>query len=182
MSMRAKRALIGAVAAAAMLAAGGTSAVSAQTYAPACSAPVNRALDFWIGEWEVEWSLRDGRSGRARSTVVAENGGCVIREHFRELGGGLEGTGIYSYFAPVAAWTQAWMDNQGVTISSTGGPSSEGKERFQLRLARGPDPNRQYRTVWEDVSANRFTWRFQTRAIGETGWTDESVSRYQRRN
>jgi hypothetical protein len=109
--------------------AGAADTVSLREFAPACTSPMSRALDFWIGEWSVAWSTGDGRSGRAHSTVVVENGGCVIREHFRDLAGGLEGTGIYSYFAPIDAWSQTWMDNQGITIHSTGGPSDRATER-----------------------------------------------------
>ena len=80
-----------------------------QDFAPACASPNSRALDFWIGAWDVDWRMADGRSGRGASTVVLENGGCVIREHFRDLDGGVEGTGIYSYFAATGRWSQAWM-------------------------------------------------------------------------
>jgi predicted enzyme related to lactoylglutathione lyase len=156
-------------------------AQSAPAFAPACVAEKHRALDFWVGEWDVIWSTADGRKGLASSSVVRENGGCVIREHFRDLAGGLEGTGLYSYFAAIDAWTLAWMDNQGVTISSSGGQSSEGRERFQMRLRRGADPNKQYRTVWEDVTPGAFTWRFQTRDNDIESWTDEGVSRYRRK-
>jgi len=153
----------------------------AAAFSPACAGAESRALDFWIGEWTVDWTTADGRAGRAESVVLREHGGCVIREHFRDLAGGLEGTGIYSYFAPIRGWSQTWMDNQGVTIHSTGGPSSEPNQRFQLRLTRGPDPNMQYRTVWEDVTPAGFTWRFQTRAGDSGDWVDQGVSRYRPR-
>jgi hypothetical protein len=152
-----------------------------QDFAPACASPNSRALDFWIGAWDVDWRMADGRSGRGASTVVLENGGCVIREHFRDLDGGVEGTGIYSYFAATGRWSQAWMDNQGVTIHATGGPPREGEHRFELNLVRGPDPNMRYRTVWGEVTPNEFVWRYQTRGSDDAAWTDQVVPHYRRK-
>jgi hypothetical protein len=151
------------------------------TFAPACTSPQARALDFWLGRWEVAWQAADGRSGRATNSVVLEGGGCVVREHFRDLDGGLEGVGLYSFFAPVGGWTQTWMDNQGMTISAVGGPRDDPSESFELVLRRGGDPNRQYRIVFADVTPRSLTWRFQSRS-GGADWTDETVSYYTRRD
>lgn len=152
-------------------------------YAPACASAHSRELDFFLGDWDVEWSIiSDGRSGTAVNSVVLENGGCVLREHFQDLNGVIEGTGLYSYFAPGQFWAWAWMDSNGAAIMARGGPPTDGSAAFVLTPQRGADPNKQYRMVFEDVTTGTFTWRYQSRADESAAWTDESVSRYSRRD
>lgn len=151
------------------------------SFAPACATPNSRQLDFFLGEWNVEWSTYDGRSGTAVNSVVLENGGCVLREHFRDLNGVIEGTGLYSYFVPGQLWILMWMDSNGASIMARGGPPADGSAAFVLTPQRGADPNKQYRMVFEDVSAGAFTWRYQSRAEESAAWTDETVSHYSRR-
>ena len=153
---------------------------AAVAYAPACASAHSRELDFFLGEWDVEWTLVDGRSGKAVNGVVLENGGCVLREHFRDLNGVIEGTGLYSYFAPGQFWAWSWMDSNGAAIMARGGPPADGSAAFALTPQRGADPNKQYRMVFEDVTPDAFTWRYQSRASESDAWTDESVSHYTR--
>lgn len=149
-------------------------------YAPACASANSRQLDFFLGEWDVEWTLVDGSSGTAVNSVVLENGGCVLREHFRDLNGVIEGTGLYSYFAPGQLWILMWMDSNGASIMARGGPPADGSAAFALTPQRGADPNRQYRMVFEDVTRDAFTWRYQSRASESDAWSDETVSHYSR--
>jgi hypothetical protein len=156
-------------------------AASAPTIAPACASPQSRQLDFFVGDWDIAWSMSDGRSGSARNTVVVENGGCVIREHFIDNDGVIEGTGIYSYFAPASRWTMAWMDSQGTTSLAFGGAPEGGPAAFVMNPQRGADPNKQYRMVFEDVTQNTFVWRYQSRSSETEAWLDLTVSQYTRR-
>lgn len=142
-----------------------------------CAASEHRALDFWIGEWTVDWRQRGGLAGRAHNSVTREADGCVIVERFRDASSGLSGIGIYSYFPVLGRWTQSWMDNHAMTIGATGGPTDPGT--FALTLRRGEDPNREYRFTFSDIETDRFVWRLQSRAAGEA-WVDETVSRYTR--
>jgi hypothetical protein len=148
-----------------------------QTLSPACARPEARQMDFFVGDWSLAWSSADGRAGRAGNTVVIEGGGCVVREHFVDARGELEGTGIYTYFAPAQAWVFYWMDNQGVVLTGRGG--FDEASGFVFQLQRGPDPARQYRIVFDGISDAGFVWRFQSRA-GEEDWRNETVSRYRR--
>ena len=48
-----------------------------------CSAPAQRELDFWLGEWEV----RDGGETIATSRIERGAQGCVIRETYVQKDG-----------------------------------------------------------------------------------------------
>lgn len=146
----------------------------------ACPAPEARQLDFWVGEWDVAWSVPNGRSGRARNRVMLENDGCTIREQFRDLDGTVEGTAIYGYVAAAGSWFSTWMDSHGTMFTTRGGRPGDGSAAFILNLQRGADPTRQYRILFDEVTADGLVWRFQSRQ-GEGAWRDETVSRYRRR-
>jgi hypothetical protein len=144
-----------------------------------CTGPEQHGLDFWIGEWAVDWRQRNGRAGRAYNRVTRELDGCVIVERFRDRTSGLAGIGIYSYFPALGRWTGTWMDNRATTISAVGGPVADSPGTFVLTLRRGEDPNREYRFIFADIRPDRFIWRLQSRTSGEA-WVDQTVSRYTR--
>jgi hypothetical protein len=145
-----------------------------------CAQAENRQLDFWIGDWIVDWRRSDGSAGRGTNSVTREVDGCVIAEHFHDVPTGFRGMGIYSYFAPVRRWTETWMDNAGTTITASGGKPADGSADFVLTLSRGQNPTSQYRFVFSEVTQNRFVWRFQSRAEDAVAWADEAVSIYTR--
>ena len=47
--------------------------------APSCSGPEYRQLDFWVGEWDLEFTQPDGSVGKARNRITKdEYGTCAI--------------------------------------------------------------------------------------------------------
>jgi len=146
----------------------------------ACSAPESRQMDFWLGEWSVDWRRSTGEHGRAHNSVTREADGCVIAERFEDPSTGLRGIGIYSYFPLAHRWTQTWMDNSGITINASGGPSASTPDGFFFDLARGQDPGRKYRFAFSEITHDRFVWRFQSCAPDAMTWSDETVSNYER--
>jgi hypothetical protein len=177
-----------------MLAAGFTSPALAQTApppatppTPPCSAPEYRQLDFWVGEWDLEFTNPDGTIGRAENRITTdEQGDCVISEHFRQPGGGPGGsdyTGAsYSiYDAQTRSWRQLWVDNGGGMFDLRGGPVSGERHVFALTTIEPRGPNQlTMRMIWEDVTADSLVWRWQARQP-DGGWQDRWVLRYRRR-
>jgi len=155
-------------------------AIAPTPAAAPCSAAESRQMDFWLGEWSVDWRRSTGEHGRARNSVTREADGCVIAERFEDPSTGLRGIGIYSYFPLAHKWTQTWMDNSGITINGSGGPSASTPDGFVLDLARGQDPRRKYRFAFSEITRDRLVWRFQSRATDAAGWSDETVSVYER--
>ena len=92
-------------------------AASATTmpFAPDCSAPEYRQLDFWIGDWDTfEADAPSGASiARARVKPIAQ--GCAIHELY-EQNDGLIGDSILSYDAVRKQWQQTWVTNRGALM------------------------------------------------------------------
>lgn len=85
---------------------------------PACATPTHRALDFWVGRWDVYPTGTD--KVIAHSLIERLYGGCAIRENWMPIG--KEGGGSLSSYDPKAgAWRQTWVDSSGATVEFRGG-------------------------------------------------------------
>jgi hypothetical protein len=165
---------------AAMAAAG--SAQAQQPAAPACSGPAYRQLDFWVGDWELEFDAGKGQVGHASNHVTrGEFGDCVIAEHFAQPDIAYAGGSWSTYDGQLGLWRQTWVDNQGSVFVLTGGPVAGQPYAFELKTseARGPDKAIK-RMIWQDVSADALTWRWQTQGP-DGAWKDLWVLKYKRR-
>jgi len=77
--------------------------------AATCHAEATASLDFWVGDWLFTDSIGNVV---ASSTVVAQNGNCLVRE--RRTGGGRELSSSTSYFDPAnGTWRQLWLFEDG---------------------------------------------------------------------
>jgi hypothetical protein len=147
---------------------------------PPCSTPEYRQLDFWVGVWDVRWDASPGiAAGGGTNTISREYGGCVIQEQFDggPTTGGMLGHSVSVYHAPVGLWRQTWVDNQGGYFALTGGPEGD---RFILTNTRLSDRAPHLRMLWEDITPNSLTWRWQGSTDGAT-WADRWVIHYTRR-
>ena len=84
----------------------------------ACDADEYRALDFWVGEWEV---YRNGSDTLvARSRIEKLYGGCAIRENWMPLRGA--GGGSLSGYDPATGrWHQTWFGSAPGPVFFEGG-------------------------------------------------------------
>ena len=178
--------LVGLAAAAASMAAATasstppTAASSAASASAPCSGPEHRQLDFWLGRWAVRWGAGAGLpAGSGTNTVTRAYGGCVVQEAFE--GGpateGLVGHSVSSFHAPSGRWRQAWVDNQGGHFALVGGPQGP---RFVLVASRLRDGAPVQRMVFEDITEQRLTWRWQASADAGASWSDQWVIHYTR--
>jgi hypothetical protein len=104
--------------AAALAAIAGTAAAQPPQVPPACASADHRALDFWVGSWDVYPTGKDKLV--AHSLIENLYGGCAIRENWMPLKGG--GGGSLSSWDPAAkAWRQTWVDSSGETVMFEGG-------------------------------------------------------------
>ena len=154
---------------------------------PPCAGPEYRQLDFWVGEWDAEFTLPDGSIGRAENRIARdEYGDCVISEHFRQAGGGANGGDFIGaswsiYDRPTRSWRQMWVDNQGAMFDLKGGPITGQPHGFELVTIDPRGPGRRImRMIWENVTPAAFTWRWQAQQADGT-WQDSWVIRYKRR-
>ena len=140
--------------------------LAAQTPPPSfgCPDPVNHQFDFWLGDWNV--TAGEARAGT--NLVTAEEGGCVVHEHWTGARGGT-GQSFNFYDAGLGKWHQLWVDNQGTFLYLTGAFADE---RMVLEgTAPGPDgtPQQQrltffrnadgtVRQLWETSKNQGRTW------------------------
>jgi hypothetical protein len=164
-------------------------AVSAQSntapQVPPCSGEESRQLDFWVGDWHAEWDNPDGSIGRGENRVSRdEYGDCVIYERFIAYDfpgvGRIHGMSISNYFAATSNWRQTWVDDQGGYFALSGGPVEDEDHVFELINKRPTDAFPHLRMIWQDVTGDAFTWRWQGRASIDEDWADRWVIRYTR--
>jgi hypothetical protein len=154
---------------------------------PPCAAPEFRQLDFWVGEWDAEFTLPDGSIGHAENRITRdEYGDCVIAEHFRQPGGGANGGDYIGaswsiYDRPTRSWRQMWVDNGGAMFDLKGGPVTGQPHVFELATIDPRGPGRRImRMIWENVTPAAFTWRWQAQQP-DGSWKDAWVIRYKKR-
>ena len=154
---------------------------------PPCSAPEYRQMDFWAGDWDLEFTNPNGTIGHARNRITRdEYGPCAIAEHFVQPGGAAGGGdyvgGSYSMYDPLTGkWRQMWVDNGGGVFDLAGGPVTGQKQVFELVTTEPRGANRRLmRMIWEDVAADRLVWRWQAQQP-DGSWSDQWVLRYRRR-
>ncbi|GAM98579.1 hypothetical protein U91I_02214 [alpha proteobacterium U9-1i] len=172
------------IAAAAALALAGCASAQAQTAAPApppCTTAEFHQMDFWLGDWDGRWDASPSMpAGQGRNIITREYGGCVIQEAFTgdASTGDLIGHSVSTYDAPSQRWRQTWVDNQGGYYALIGGP--EGDD-FILHLHRPRDNVLVQRMVFEDITPQAFTWRWQRTPDAGATWADQWVIQYTRR-
>lgn len=159
------------------------SAIAQETPPPIpCSEPEYRQMDFWVGDWDISWD--DGQGGKATGTntiTQAPFGDCVITENFNGGTGpsALKGLSVSTFSKPHGVWRQTWVDNQGGYFALVGGPQADGT--FVLDMVRLGDKGPYRRMVFEDITADSLTWRWQGRMTPEEDWTDQWVLDYKKK-
>jgi hypothetical protein len=90
--------------------------------ASACATADHRALDFWVGRWNVYKTGEDKKV--AESLIENLYGGCAIRENWMPFKG-TPGGSLSSWDPEARAWRQTWVDSSGATVQFTGGMAGE---------------------------------------------------------
>jgi len=149
---------------------------------PPCSTPEYRQLDFWVGEWDAEFALADGKTGHAVNRITKDEfGSCVIAEHFVQADIGYVGASHSTWDPYRKKWVQTWVDNGGGYITLAGGPVEGQPWSFELVTVDPRGPRQVHsRMIWQDVKADSFTWCWQGQKADGT-WADSWVIRYKRR-
>lgn len=97
----------------------GTPAPQAPPSPPDCSNEEYRALDFWVGEWDVYPA--GGDKLVAHSKVEKLYNGCAIRENWKPLSGN-DGGSLSGYDPAKKAWHQTWIGSSPGPVFFDGGP------------------------------------------------------------
>jgi hypothetical protein len=90
-----------------------SAAVAAQSPAPdprPCEKdPGYRAMDFWIGAWNVE-TAQGKPAGKSHIELIL--GSCIVLENWSGANG-YEGKSFNLYLPDTSTWEQIWVDNAG---------------------------------------------------------------------
>src|SRR5690242_18689103 len=99
---------------------------SAQQGAPpnTCTSAPYRALDFWIGEWDVFDRVSNERAGS--SSITLHDDGCVIEEVWTGVTPHDTGRSLNMYDITTGKWVQFWMNTIGDISHFEGGPTGDG--------------------------------------------------------
>ena len=159
----------------------GCAAAPAQQATHPCSAPEYRQLDFWVGEWDLEYDQPDGKIGTATNTITNDEfGACAVIENF-EMPNGYRGSSYSMYDRFNKTWRQMWVDNGGATFVLVGGAVSGKSHLFEFNtVERVGRDQLMRRMIWQDVTPTALTWRWQAQQADAT-WKDEWVLRYRKR-
>lgn len=132
---------------------------------PCAHVAENRALDFWVGDWEVR--SVDGTVVGSNSITV-ENGDCWVHEHWTSGLGG-RGESVNYYNVTTGKWHQTWVDDQGA-IAEFDGDFREGamrlegyrqgsdRSRIPARLTLTPRADGTVRQLGENSTDGGKTW------------------------
>lgn len=128
---------------------------------PPCRAEAYRQFDFWVGEWQV----RVGDKLAGRNTITRSADGCMLREHWRSVGG-FEGRSLNGYDRAYGVWRQFWIGGDGGVLQLSGGVEG-GSMRMSgvVRQADGHDQAQRIR--WTPHADGRITQRWETSDDGE---------------
>jgi hypothetical protein len=143
-------------------------------------------LDFWIGDWTLHSRQRvapdrdEWREEMAVNHVRAILDGKVIQEEFdgRQLAKPLLGMSLSVYHAPTKKWKQTWVDNQGSYLDFVG-EYRDGKMIF-TRDAQVQGRAIKQRMCFENITPDRFTWKWERSSDDGKPWLLLWELQYQR--
>jgi len=85
----------------------------------ACSDPVYRQFDFWMGDWDA-FDVDNPSKPVARTRVTRILDGCVLLEDYQATDGHT-GQSFTIYDASRHIWHQTWVTNRGALLTIEGG-------------------------------------------------------------
>jgi hypothetical protein len=89
---------------------------AAPAVSPCRSSPEYRALDFWLGDWEVE-TAEGQAAGTSRIELLLDQ--CIVFENWTGTNGD-EGKSFNLYHRTTSTWEQVWVDNMGGMVRFEG--------------------------------------------------------------
>ena len=143
-----------------------------------CQTEKANGLDFWVGTWSLEWTSASGPAS-GTNVITRDLGDCVIHERF-SAETGFEGESV-SVLTP-SGWRQTWVDNSGGYLLFKGATGEDGRV-MEMRMdgVETPDGSMQVnRMIWEDVTEDSLTWRWQSTVDGGETWRNLWVIYYTR--
>jgi hypothetical protein len=146
-----------------------------------CSSSEADQFDFWLGEWDLEWTDKDGNVQTASNKVEKILGSCVVKENFDASQSiGFIGKSYSVYVPWEKIWKQTWVDNSGGYLDFTGG--FENDQMILSRTAKVGDKVFMQRMIFYDITSDSFMWNWEgSKDEGET-WQLQWQLHYKRKS
>jgi hypothetical protein len=141
----------------------------------ACTAPVYRQFDFWLGNWRVT-----NAAGKllGYDRVTKRLGGCVVYEEYRDTTDPSIGVGMTGYDAGRALWHQAFMDDAGFVLDLDGSLQGGAMVLEGTDIANGK--TRLNRGVWSRRGAEDVEELWTVSLDGGQSWETRFDGRFHR--
>lgn len=124
-----------------------------------CDSPESRQLDFWVGEWELSYTVNE-KTVKSRNRISKTLDGCVILEEFTGAPGGkLDGRSFSTLDRNTKKWRQTWVDNTASYLDFEGA-TVDGDMAF-VRVGTHKGKAMHQRMVFRDVKADSLKWLWQ---------------------
>jgi hypothetical protein len=157
-------------------------ACTAQAQTPptyGCDSPESKALDFWVGEWELTYAGNDGKPAKSRNRITKVLDGCAILEEFSGAPGTkLDGRSYSTFDRATRQWKQTWVDNTAAYLDFVG--ATDGGDRVFMREVERQGKRVKQRMIFQDVKKDSLTWRWQRSDDGGTTWVTQWEIGYRR--
>ncbi len=165
-----------------MLAACTVSVQAQQAAAPPapCMTAAHHQMDFWVGNWTVNWTGSDGKRATGQNKISRLWNGCAIQEKFDGAPGStLQGRSLSSFDPATGKWRQMWADSQGSSFMLWGGPQTDGNFILATQ-AYGEGQLLQSRMLFNDISKDALSWDWQATTDGGKTWASQWKLAYTR--
>ena len=147
----------------------------AQQSPTSCRGTEYRALDFWVGEWEVN-NAKGQPAGKSTIEIVSD--GCGIVERFAGPGGKYVGTGLHYFDRATRKWQQYFADNRPMLTIMQGETIANGiRYTWEVVDARGVTIPKRYDVTREADGVRQHGERSDD---GGKTWVTEFDLRYRR--
>jgi hypothetical protein len=135
---------------------------------PPCSASEARQFDFWLGDWELSWTDKDGNAKKGSNRVSKLFGECNIKEEFSDAKGEFKGTSVSTYIPFEKKWKQTWVDNNGAYLDFAG----EYKDGKMILSRKAQRDGKEYlqRMIFYDIAKNSLSWNWERSDDGGKSW------------
>lgn len=148
-----------------------------------CTAPQQRQLDFWVGDWDLTWPGQNaGETGHGTNSIKRILDDCIVQENFSALDASkLHGTSVSIFDMSTGHWKQTWVDNQGSYLDFVG-DFKDGQMILQREVTRKDGARTLQRMVFKNITPAEFDWSWEASADGGKTWQVNWPIHYKRRN
>jgi hypothetical protein len=135
---------------------------------PCATAPERHRFDFWIGEWNVTTSPKNGAAKGGSSIIQSVSGGCALLENWTSIKGG-QGKSLNAYNPLVHEWQQYWIGQDGnVTEFRT---SHFDGTSLSFLTDNGPGPNLIGRLMFTPIDSDLVRQHYESSGDSGKTWT-----------